>query len=407
MAGSDKAHGLSPLVPVPWASIRNWLDQAEQMQAMTGGSTMHLPHVQLLALSRFANFVEEPPVPKEDSVSKLLRMSSAMLAAAAAPAAAAAATASTSSSTTPMDGIRFANGSDGPDLVQGKHLGVPTFEMGDPVDVPYRGAFQLRWHCVCVLPWCGERFPKMEAGEPAALFLNKKDAKQYAAALALDYLTGSTATATSHTPRETPQKTPQLPLQQLPQQISHPIQPPQPPQLPQLQQPPLQAAPNQPNTPIISGPATPPSVGNRPKRPLESPTARENTASPLKQRHVPPSPAAPATQGPAPVPLGSPTGKGEAAAEQNRLFNSIARLTARLGISQPQYKLTQDLNRPNFFSGRAEFSVASRVPDNIAVVQDVLGKKQARIQIAEQVLSWLENEEARRQAMVDELLSGL
>lgn len=246
---------------------------------------------------------------------------------------------------------------------------------------------------------------------------DEQDAKQYAAMEALAFLNGSQESELSHAPpQQTPQQTSQPPAQQAPQQVAPTQQP-----LPVS---------NQPNTSTTArvvvpvAPTTPPSANNRPKRPLESPSARP--VSPFKQRAdapylepvlvpvpVPaPVPAPVVTSSPAvaavPPPLASPNdSKGAAAAEQARLFSGITRLCARLGISQPQYKLAQDPARPSFFSGRAEFSVASRVPQDIAVVKDVLGKRQARIQIAEQVLSWMEDEEARRQALVDGVLSGM
>ncbi len=164
--------------------------------------------------------------------------------------------------------------------------------------------------------------------------------------------------------------------------------------------------------PAAAAPCTPPSVstGGRPKRRLDSPNAHSShRESPLKQRqqqqqqHRTPSPR-PTTTTPPPVPFVSPPpGRGgDAAAEQQRLFDGIRRLSSRLGVSQPQCRLTQD--RPNFFSGRAEFPPASRVPDDVGVVADVLGKRQARIQIATKVLAWMEQEEARRQALSDGVL---
>ncbi|EGX94336.1 hypothetical protein CCM_02607 [Cordyceps militaris CM01] len=401
MAPMTKTSGLSPLLPVPWAGVRAWLDEAEATSAASGGSTAHLAHAQLLALSQLVTFgVDEPVLPKEDYVSKLMRMSSSPV----------------PEDDHPMqdgvDAVRFANG---PEFTQVHRFGPPTFEMSDPVDVPFRGAFQLRWGCQCVLPWCGKRFPSGDEARPPVLFGNKKDAKQYAAMLAVEYLKGATRQmATSHTPRETPEKlglsensSQNAPQQPQPPAPSH-TAPTQPLALPQPAQPPAQpATPLTPQSPlaplVLTAPGTPP-PSTRAKRPLDSPTT-PGPASPLKQRHQrhSPTPPPPAT---AAMPFVSPKGRGaDAAAEQSRLFGSIARLCARLGVSQPQYRLVPDLDRPSFFSGRAEFSVGSRVPDDIAVVRNVLGKKQARIQIAEQVLAWMEKEEMRRQQLVDGMLS--
>ncbi|TQV94611.1 hypothetical protein IF1G_06622 [Cordyceps javanica] len=486
MAPITKPSGLSPLIPVPWAGVRAWLDEAEATQAATGGATMHLTHAQLLALSQLASFcAAEPALPKEDHVSKLMRMSSlssssssspsSVLAAAATgtgvaviqddyPGAAAVDTAAATpvaaeeeeeeekeeadgaDAADPMEGVvRFANG---PELTQARHLEPPIFTMSDPVDVPFRGAFQLRWHCVCVLPWCGKSFPAREEGRAPALFSNKKDAKQYAAMLALAYLNNATRELTmSHTPRETPRKveTPKPSTQQALPKLQQQ-------QAPPSQAPPSQDVPSQPDQPEQqppSSPSKPPALPvpareaasppNRLKRPLGSSTTSEpDESSPPKQRHrsrsssplqppatppaaaVEPSPAPPSasasacastpartpTLAPEPAPFVSPKGRGaDAAAEQKQLFDEIHRLCARLGVSQPTYRLTQDPDRPSFFSGHAEFSAGSRVPDGIAVVRDVLGKRQTRIQIAQQILKWMEEEEARRKQRVDAMLS--
>lgn len=163
-------------------------------------------------------------------------------------------------------------------------------------------------------------------------------------------------------------------------------------------------------SPIAAAPSTPPSFGgggvSRPKRPLDSPDAHSShRVSPLKQRRHPPSSTpSPEPAASAHVPFASPQGGrgADAAAEQQRLFDAIRRLCGRLGVAQPAYRLTQP--RPNFFSGRAEFPPASRVPEDVAVVRDVLGKRQARIQIAAKVLAWMEREEAKRTAQTDSLL---
>lgn len=60
------------------------------------------------------------------------------------------------------------------EFTQLKRLGVPNFATEAPVEVPVQGAFQLRWHCRCVLPWCNESFPQTRNGQAAVLFANKK-----------------------------------------------------------------------------------------------------------------------------------------------------------------------------------------------------------------------------------------
>ncbi|KAM3503593.1 hypothetical protein MY11210_008655 [Beauveria gryllotalpidicola] len=469
MTPASKACGLSPLLPVPWAGLRAWLDDAERTQALTGGATTHLAHAQLLALSQLVRFGgDEPPLPKEDHVSKLMRMSSSLSSSAVLAAIVGASrggeTPSAVAGGDPMEGVRFANGGDGGiEFVQAKQLEPPAFETGEPVDVPVKGAFQLRWHCTCVLPWCNQTFPKREDGKPPALFSSKKDAKQYAAMLAVAYLNSATKEiATSHTPRKIPHETTQLPQQQAPQ-MPPPQLPPyqpaptQPPQQPQTESVPAQqqqqhtcqcasrqSQQQQPltlSTPVrlvtppptslhapipaaASFPVTPPSANPlRAKRPLDSPTAPgSDHGSPLKQRHCspaaaaaaaalppPPSaspPAADADAAAMPPPVSSAKGRrADAAAESSRLSAVLAKLCARLGASQPQYQITQNPDRPGFFSGFARFSPGSRVPEDVAVVRDVLGKKQARIQIDAQVLAWMEKEEARRQKLVEGMLS--
>ncbi|KAM3538129.1 hypothetical protein ARSEF1564_008949 [Beauveria bassiana] len=469
MTPANKACGLSPLLPMPWAGLRTWLDDAERTQALTGGATTHLAHAQLLALSQLVRFGgDEPPLPKEDHVSKLMRMSSSLssstvLATVVGAASCGGEPPAAVAGTDPMEDVWFANGGDGGiEFIQSKQLEPPAFETGEPVDVPVKGAFQLRWHCTCVLPWCNQTFPKRENGKPPALFSSKKDAKQYAAMLAVAYLNSATKEmATSLTPRKTPQETTQLPRQQA-SQMPPPQLPPSQPALTQLpEQPHTESIPAQqqqqhtcqcasrqpqqqqsltlptPVRPVTPTPAslhasvpvaafslaTPPSTNPmRAKRPLDSPTAPDSdNGSPTKQRHC--SPAAAAAPSPPPPPSASPSAtdadaaamappvssakghRADAAAESSRLSAVLAKLCARLGASQPQYQITQNPDRPGFFSGFARFSPGSRVPEGIAVVQDVLGKKQARIQIDAQVLAWMEKEEARRQKLVEGMLS--
>lgn len=167
---------LSELIPIPWASIRAWLDSAEHAQRSAARGTTTLTQPQLLALSQLVPFCAEPLVlPKDDQVGKLMRMSTES-SSSSSWRATAAETTTTTTTTTPMKGLRCANDEacSRPEFAQGNRLDQPTFRMCDPVDVPHKGAMQLRWRCECVLPWCGESFPKTKEGAPPALFTNKK-----------------------------------------------------------------------------------------------------------------------------------------------------------------------------------------------------------------------------------------
>lgn len=90
--------------------------------------------------------------------------------------------------------------------------------------------------------------------------------------------------------------------------------------------------------------------------------------------------------------------------EKKAVFENISRLSGRLGIAPPRYLVEQELERPNFFGGRAEFAGGARVPLDVAVVAGVLGKEQARLQLAQKVLAWLLREDKARQDLADSLL---
>ncbi|KAJ4152913.1 hypothetical protein LMH87_009431 [Akanthomyces muscarius] len=112
----------------------------------TLGSTAHISPTQLLALSQFVTFVEEPEVLSDNYVSKLQ------------------------------------------EFVQKRHLDMPQFTM-ESLNVPVAGKYRPRWRCICSLPWSGEKFP--EPGEGAiGLFVNSKEAKQFAAMKAFAHVAG-------------------------------------------------------------------------------------------------------------------------------------------------------------------------------------------------------------------------
>lgn len=79
------------------------------------------------------------------------------------------------------------------------------------------------------------------------------------------------------------------------------------------------------------------------------------------------------------------------------IFARVNLLANSLGFDQPTYAIQQDSDLKNFFSGHAEFSVGNKnVPVGLGRVQGVLGKAEAKFQVAEGVLVWLREEEGRR-----------
>ena len=71
----------------------------------------------------------------------------------------------------------------------------------------------------------------------------------------------------------------------------------------------------------------------------------------------------------------------------------------------PTYRVDEDPLRPNFFNGRPIFFSGVAVPHGTGVVNGVLGKKQARLQIAEKVLVWMEQEHNKRMETLDNVFA--
>ena len=83
------------------------------------------------------------------------------------------------------------------------------------------------------------------------------------------------------------------------------------------------------------------------------------------------------------------------------IYARVANFASILGVGVPTYRIDEDSQRPNFFNGRPIFFSGVAVPNGLGVVNGVLGKKQAKLQIAEKVLLWMEQEYARRTATLD------
>lgn len=86
-------------------------------------------------------------------------------------------------------------------------------------------------------------------------------------------------------------------------------------------------------------------------------------------------------------------------------FEKVAVLATKLGFECPTYRTVPDSDRPNFWSGQPYFRQDARIPEDLGAVQGIFGKKNARLEMAELVLAWLEEEEGARQAITARLLA--
>lgn len=87
------------------------------------------------------------------------------------------------------------------------------------------------------------------------------------------------------------------------------------------------------------------------------------------------------------------------------IFRQVSSLALKLGFEAPGYRLEPDESMPNFFNGSPVFSPGTCIPVGLGVVSGVLGKKQAKIMVAEQVYEWLQEEEGKRNATFRDLFS--
>lgn len=69
-----------------------------------------------------------------------------------------------------------------------------------------------------------------------------------------------------------------------------------------------------------------------------------------------------------------------------------------LGLSPPTYRIEDDPSAPALYSGSAFFAAGSDVSGPVGSVRNVYGKKNAKEELAKQVLRFLELETEKRKA---------
>jgi hypothetical protein len=73
----------------------------------------------------------------------------------------------------------------------------------------------------------------------------------------------------------------------------------------------------------------------------------------------------------------------------------------QIGLENPRYETKPEQDLPNLWCGKAYFNPGSKVPDDLGLVRYVLSRSEAKVQVAQKVLVWLEQEKQRRQDDLD------
>ncbi|KAG5941379.1 hypothetical protein E4U60_007914 [Claviceps pazoutovae] len=312
---------------VPWRKLLDWVQQQIDTEAETG-QPIALTRLQLEAVSHLIPFNEEPNVSDKDYVSLLLQST------------------------------------------QSRRLGPPTFTNPEPVSMPIDGHFEPRWQCFCDIRSVG-KFPRLGYGmsttQPAPWFQSKKNAKQFAAKQALDFL--SLTPSTVHSGPSLLDKRP--------------------------------------------WPTTPHEKVSRPKwepAPMGSLAPPSSSLAPMPSA-MPSSVPSLTTSAPS-IPLPPPTTStlsapdaNSASSKNQTVFEQVAALAGRMGIDSPSYKIEPDPAGGDTFCGRPIFRNGGRVPLELGMVKGAESPSQAKMRVAEEVLTWLDEEMQRRQAVFQNIWS--
>ncbi|RYP36826.1 hypothetical protein DL767_003216 [Monosporascus sp. MG133] len=241
---------------------------------------------------------------------------------------------------------------------------------------PARPSGPVRWRCKVRIE------ERIEAPFPCAeppSFARKKDAKQFAARSAVEWLR-----ANGHMPADGVK---------FPKAVVAAAVPPPPPQQQQQQAKMRLASPgtgtfNNPSPGPSPGPSNGSSASTGSKR---SPRSSLSTATEASSSASPPS---------------SPFGGDERPAA-----HEVNELCKNLGCQPPRYVLTEDPQNQGFWSGYPEFDhhgpLLAQLPAGAGRVKGAYGKKLARQQIAEGVLPHLRRAWDARQAEIRAYMAGL
>lgn len=87
------------------------------------------------------------------------------------------------------------------------------------------------------------------------------------------------------------------------------------------------------------------------------------------------------------------------------IFECVRSVAEKIGLENPTYVIEAEEDLPDFWRGKACFKPGSKVPDDLGLVRHVLSKSETKVQVAQRVFVWLEQEKQRRQDDLDSLLN--
>ncbi|RYP63617.1 hypothetical protein DL770_009350 [Monosporascus sp. CRB-9-2] len=247
---------------------------------------------------------------------------------------------------------------------------------------PGRPSGPVRWRCqVRIEERTGAPFP---SAEPPS-FARKKDAKQFAARRAVEWLR-----ANGHMPADGV-RFPKVAK-------AAPVSPP-----PQQQQQVMKRL-TSPGTGTFNNPGT--GTFNNPG-PGPGPGPNNGSSASASSKRSPRSSLSAATEASSSsFAPSSPFGGDERPAAQE-----VSELCRNLGCQPPRYVMTEDPQNQGFWSGYPEFNnhgpLLAQLPPGAGRVEGAYGKKLARQQIAEGVLPYLRGAWEARQAEIRTFMSGL
>ncbi|KAF4963255.1 hypothetical protein FSARC_8724 [Fusarium sarcochroum] len=85
----------------------------------------------------------------------------------------------------------------------------------------------------------------------------------------------------------------------------------------------------------------------------------------------------------------------------------VASLSGRLGYGIPEYDIERDGDADDTWKGRPNFRNDGRIPEDMGVVNGIVGRQRAEDLVAERVLVWLEKEELAKKEQIANIMDTI